>query len=348
MKARIVSNQTPVGQRSRLASALPLETPYMVQVFPVYACNFKCNYCVFSLPKAERGYVSDCKYLDFELYLKCIRDIRQFPDKLRMLRFAGTGEPLLHPRITDMIAVAAKERVADSIDIVTNGAMLTPELSNKIVEAGVNRIRVSVQGINREKYLATTNTYEDFETIVSNISYLYSIKGNIELYVKIIDSALSGKEDENAFYRTFGDIADLLSIEHLLPATPRIDYSRIAGIATMNKTQNGADIATTDICPQPFYMLQINPDGVAAPCCGMESPLKLAQLADTSVAEVWKGKALNALRRAMLSGCRRKNPVCADCNQFRFAMFPEDVLDGENSRLLQLYSDVPCALRRPA
>jgi len=339
MKARVITNQTPMGKRSQLAETLPLATPYMVQVFPVYACNFKCNYCVFTLPKGERGYISDKKFLDLELYRKCVEDIRKFPDKLRMLRFAGTGEPLLHPCIDEMVAIAVAAGIAESIDIVTNGSMLVPDLSRRLVDAGTSRIRVSIQGVSQEKYRQTTGTYSDLERIVDNVKYLYSIRGNVQLYVKIIDSTLEKPEDIGRFYALFGDIADILAVEYLLPATPLIDYTRIAGAAVMDKTQNGVAVATTDICPQPFYMLQINPDGFAVPCCGMESPLKLAQLAETSVDDVWQGATLNAFRRAMLSERRCDNRVCAHCEQFRFAMFPEDVLDDSAERLMNSYGE---------
>ncbi len=340
MKARVITNQTPIGRRSRLADTLPLATPYMIQVFPVYACNFKCNYCVLTLPKMERGYISDKKFLDLELYRKCIEDIRKFPNKLRMLRFAGTGEPLLHPHIDEMVAMAAEAQIAESIDIVTNGSVLVPDLSRRLVDAGVSRIRVSIQGVSQDKYRETTGTFSDLEKIVDNVKYLYSIRRNVQLYVKIIDSTLEAPEDLERFYGLFGDIADILAVEHLLPATPLIDYSRIAGSAAMDRTQNGASVATTNICSQPFYMLQINPDGFAVPCCGMESPVKVAQLAQTPVTEVWQSQTLNTFRQTMLSGHRSKNQVCARCEQFRFAMFPEDVLDDSVERLMDSYCNV--------
>lgn len=338
MKARIVSNQTPVGQRAVLGEALPLATPYLVQVFPVYACNFKCNYCIFAVPKPERGYISDRKFMDVDLYRKCIDDLGAFPEPLRMLRFAGTGEPLLHPHLPDMIAYAAAAGVARSIDIVTNGALLTPELSRRLVDAGVSRIRVSIQGVNAGKYRQTTQIFDDHERIVDNVSYLHGIKGNVQIYVKIIDSALDSPEDEQTFYRQFGDIADMVAVEHLLPATPLLDYTRIRGGAAMDRTQNGALVARTNICPQPFYMLQINPDGIAVPCCAMESPVRLAQMADTPISAVWHGETLNVLRRLLLSGRRADNGVCAKCEQFRFAMFPEDVLDEYALPLLDAYA----------
>lgn len=44
MKAKDISGQAPGGKRTLLAEVLPLDTPFVVQVFPVFACNFKCNF----------------------------------------------------------------------------------------------------------------------------------------------------------------------------------------------------------------------------------------------------------------------------------------------------------------
>jgi radical SAM protein with 4Fe4S-binding SPASM domain len=337
VKARLIDNQTPIGTRTRLAQELPLRTPYLLQIFPVYACNFKCNYCVLSLPNSQRGYISDKKFLDFDLYRKSIDDLRHFPDKLKMLRFAGTGEPLLHPQIAEMVAYAHAAQVTNSIDIVTNGALLTPPLAQKLVDAGVNRIRVSIQGVTAEQYGKTTGAYSDIDKIIANLTHLYQIRGRTQLCVKIIDSALASDTDENEFYRLFGDISDVVAVEHLLPATPLIDYTRVAGKATMQKTQNGADVSDAEICPQPFYMMQLNPDGMIVPCCGMESPMVAGNATELSLTDVWNGSKLNAFRHIFLLGQRSKNRVCSSCQQFRHAMFQEDVLDPDAERLLLCY-----------
>jgi MoaA/NifB/PqqE/SkfB family radical SAM enzyme len=64
------------------------------------------------VPKAQRGYISEQSYIDFELYKKCIDDLCKFPEKIKMLRFAGTGEPLLHKDIVKMVKYAAERQVA--------------------------------------------------------------------------------------------------------------------------------------------------------------------------------------------------------------------------------------------
>ncbi|MBP3857745.1 MAG: radical SAM protein, partial [Ruminiclostridium sp.] len=143
---------TPGGKRTPLRDVLPLDTPYLIQVFPVYACNFHCNFCLHALDRSKHGYISDTTLMDLVLYKKCIDDMKQFPRKLKMLRFAAIGEPLLHPQITDMIAYAKQAGIADSVDIVTNGSLLTHELSEKLIDSGLDRLRISVDGISDESF----------------------------------------------------------------------------------------------------------------------------------------------------------------------------------------------------
>lgn len=48
-------NSIPVnGTRGKLADMVPLSTPYKIDIFPIYACNFKCSYCIHSVPSEER------------------------------------------------------------------------------------------------------------------------------------------------------------------------------------------------------------------------------------------------------------------------------------------------------
>lgn len=39
MKAKDISGQAPGGKRIKLAEVLPLDTPFMIEIYPVYACN---------------------------------------------------------------------------------------------------------------------------------------------------------------------------------------------------------------------------------------------------------------------------------------------------------------------
>lgn len=329
MKAVRIDGQTPGGERSRLADLVPLDTPFSLQIFPVYGCNLACNYCLHSLPVPERGFVSAKAVMDYGLYQKCVDDLRAFPGKLKMLRFAGTGEPLLHPRLADMIAYAKDRAVAESLDVVTNGIALTPEMADRFVRAGLNRIRFSIQGLDDDAY-AFRREKGVFRRLVENIEYLYHHRGETKIYVKIIDCALP-EDGEERFLEIFGDISDCIAVEHLIPAVDKIDYG---SIGDSRLTQNGGKVAEAEICPQPFYMLQLNPDGKVVPCCAMETAYEAGDVREESLLDIWNGEKLRAFRRKQLMGEKSVFSVCAKCKQYRYAMFDEDVLDGDAKEIL--------------
>jgi len=85
--------------------------------------------------------------LDFERF----RHIVDGLPGLERLTLQGLGEPLLAPRLTDMVAYAAGRGIA--VGFNTNAQLLTPERSRQLVEAGVAWLHVSVDG-------ATAGTYE--------------------------------------------------------------------------------------------------------------------------------------------------------------------------------------------
>jgi len=331
MNAEQINGQSVGGKRARLAEAIPLDSPFLVQVFPVYACNFKCNYCIHSLLKKDRGFIANKIMMDFELYKKCIDDLAEFPQKIKMLRFAATGEPLLHPQIAEMIKYANDKEIANSLDIVTNASLLTKELSDNLIDAGLDWLRISIQGLSSQKYKEFCGIDIDFDDLTESIRYFCKKRNECKVYIKIIDCALEENEDEK-FYDMFGNICDKIAIEHLNPAVPDIDYTKLSD-TPLTITQNGNAVQNAQICPQPFYMLQINPDGNIVPCCGMKTAFVCGNVDTESIFDVWNGNKLKKFQLAMLK--KQKNNVCKKCEVYKFGMFEEDVLDGSEDRVIE-------------
>ncbi len=338
MKAKDISGQAPGGKRTKLADVLPLDTPYVIQIFPIYACNFKCGYCIFSSDKARHGFISDEVIMDFELYKKCIDDIARFPEQVKVLRFVGIGEPLLHKRIAEMVAYANSRNVARTIELLTNASLLTPAISDALIGAGLSRLVVSLQGTSAEKYRSVCGTSVDFEGLLGNLRYFFHKKGNTQVYIKIIDCALEGKEDEQRFRELFGDVCDTLAVEHAVPIHSGVDYEKVLKSKEEPVTQFGLPVTDVKICPQPFFTLQINPDGKVVPCYSFEYPGIMGDCHDQSVSEIWKGKKFQEFRRSMLEGTRNMGTICAGCNIIKYRLFPEDVLNDAAERLKKFYS----------
>lgn len=326
---------TPGGARTVLSDALPLDTPYLIQMFPCGACNFRCSFCIYALERSQRGRLSDCTFMDMGLYRKCIDDMRAFPRKLKMLRFAAIGEPLLHKNIAEMVAYAKQAQIAESIDIVTNGSLLTRELSDALIDAGLDRLRISVEGLSGEDYQKNAQADIDFSRFVEQIRYFYAHSKTTHVYVKIIDYMVQTPERQKRFYDLFQPICHSIAIEHLTPTISEIDYESLSGGQANDLPQNGGRLLQADVCPQGFYMMQINPDGKVVPCCSMKYPAVLGDVHHASVPELWNGPAFQHFRLEMLRDRASVGPVCRDCNLYLYDLHEEDILDHKKGQIAE-------------
>lgn len=321
--------------RVSLHNQLPLETPFSVHVFPIFVCNFKCNYCLHSLSDEQLQKKKFKKQrMDFNLYQKGIDDLAGFPQKLKALIFAGHGEPLLHPHIAEMVAYAKQKNIAERIEIVTNGSLLTKELSDKLIEAGLDRLRISLQGITEEKYKEVADVKLDFVSFVENIKYFYENKTSTEVYIKIIDLALNGAQDEIAFKRIFSPIADEVAIEYAIPFVNEIDMSQLGELSDNCKQGNKCK---SNICSMPFYMLVLYPNGDVVPCCSVDIPKIYGNIKEKSLVEIWNGQELKNFLCGQLEGYSEID-ICKDCAVPSYGLQDGDYLDGYEEQLKKLYN----------
>lgn len=337
MKATKISGNAPGGVRNRLADVLPLKTPYVVQIFPIYACNFTCEYCFHSVPNNERGFVSDRPVMKFDLYKKCIDELATFDDQLKVLRFVGMGEPLLHKEIAEMISYAVTRKVALRVEMLTNGSLLTNKMSDALIAAGLSRLVISLQGISKEKYRHISKVDIDFEELVANISYFHRKKTDTDVYIKIVDYALEGEDSEQKFYDIFGDICDSIAIENAVPIMPGVDYEKVLKTPDGYATQFGLPVSPINVCPQSFFTMQVNPDGKVVPCYQISYPAIMGDVNLQTMQEIWNGDVYRDFRIAMLEGRSTANAVCAECNFIKYRLFPEDDLNDAVERLKGVY-----------
>ena len=64
--------------------------------------------------------------------------------------FGGLGEPLSHPDIVPMVAEV--KALGATVELITNGTLLDDEMSRGLIEAGLDRLWVSLDGARPESY----------------------------------------------------------------------------------------------------------------------------------------------------------------------------------------------------
>jgi radical SAM protein with 4Fe4S-binding SPASM domain len=322
--------------RVRLADKLPLQTPFSVDYFLINACNLRCVFCGYSSP-LEKYKHHQRLALDIDLFKKSIDDLKAFPDKIKAIHFLGYGEPLLHEKLPEMVAYAVQSQVAEKVDVITNGTLLTNKISNDLIAAKLDWLRISVNGISADDYKKNCGANIDFANFLDNITYFYNNRQKTKLYIKIFDYMVADEKSKKTFYDLFEPICDALSIEHVGAYVEGIDFNTISREITGLSTR-GAKMPEQKICPMPFYMLRINPDGNCTPCCELMLNFSLGNISETSLPDIWNGKKFDRFRYAMLGGVNNTDGVCNGCKIFKHATCPEDLLDSDVNRLKPIYA----------
>jgi len=319
--------------RQILHEIVPLDTPLSIDIHMHHYCNFKCNYCAMSMSSKQlEKTVYKSGSMDMELFSLVVKQLKEFPKKIKMITIEGVGEATIHPHIVDMVKLLHDSGVTDKIQIITNGSMLNPEFNEALVNAGLGELRISLQGLSERKYLEIADASINWNEYYENICHFSRVRKTCALKVKIVDTALEDG-DEEKFFALFGNICDAVSIEHIYnPWTQNgvdIDIKTIG----QSKSRYGREAVDLKVCRRVFTSIDILPDGMLTQTChdrfGFEKNIK-----EATIAAQWNSSEFDMVRIDMLNGKKDQWEFCKKCVFINATWHPEDVLDGHEKDIL--------------
>ena len=288
--------------RTPLEKVIPLSTPYLVFLDPSDKCNLHCKFCPTGTGEALK--YKKPHIMSLALYYKIISDLCDMPEPVKTLRLYSDGEPLLNPNLPSMVFYAKVTVRFGKIDTTTNGSLLNPNLNERLVDSGLDRLIVSVPVDYTVRY-------------ARNVEHFYKVsrESSCEVYVKIIGTNLS-QDDIDCFLKTFRDISDRIFIENLSPCWPGYDIKTTKPITGIYGQEPNAPRV---VCPYVFYSLKINSDGTVSNCfLDWRHSMILGDLNHESFGSVWNGVLLRAIQIIMLRGHRAALGVCGSCGQLQY------------------------------
>ena len=105
-------------------------------------CNFRCQYC---MPEGvELDYILKQQLLTDEELLTLIQEVF-IPVGFNQFRLTG-GEPLLRPRVVDLVRAITTLPQTQDLSMTTNGFLLAPMAQN-LYNAGLRRINISLDSL---------------------------------------------------------------------------------------------------------------------------------------------------------------------------------------------------------
>lgn len=108
-------------------------------------CNLRCQYC---MPEGGMKWIEHNDVLRYEEILRIVRIA--VGRGLKKVRVTG-GEPLIRKGVCDFIVSLRKIKELEDIPMTTNGVFLE-ENAQKVFEAGIRRLNISMDTLKREKY----------------------------------------------------------------------------------------------------------------------------------------------------------------------------------------------------
>lgn len=292
--------------RTDLSRAIPLDTPIHLFIDPSAACNFKCRFCF----DHDAGHHEIMK---FDLFRKVIDDCAGFPHRIKALRLYGFGEPLLNRKLPDMVRYAKDSGVTDFVEFTTNGWWLTPNTGRALVSAGLDAITISVPGLDNRRIKDACGKAVDFDTYRENIEFFYAHRAGCRVHVKLTNYNLY-QDDEQIFYREFGNIADEVSIDNIVPIWPDVPC-----LEQKDPQYNiyMREIQPVAVCPYIFYHMTIHANGDVSTCfVDWKHANKIGDVKTENLVDIWNGDALHKIRVDHLNG--RMNGICQDCGQLKY------------------------------
>ena len=271
--------------------------------------------------------------MELDIYKKAIDDLSEFNTNIKTLKLYKDGEPLVNKKFAEMVSYAKASHCVNIIETTTNGSLLTPQLTDKIIDAGLDRINISVYGMSTEDFHQFSRAKLDFDEFVNNIRYLYRNRGNCKVHIKTT-FGISKRETIDEFYHTFGSYCDTIDVENISPFWPGYDFNPKYDLQLSDVSTFGHPLKEKLVCPYIFYALAVNSDGRVDLCsCDWTHNYIIGDVRKQSLKDIWNSRQLYDERVLQLSGQRMNHPLCSQCNEISYESV--DNIDEYSEEILQ-------------
>ncbi len=282
--------------------------PVRMWIEPTNTCNLKCVMCPQSSDtKFKRG------FMEFSLFKKIIDEAKTFVYDVNLHH---TGESLLHPEIVEMIRYAKQAGIYTRLH--TNAALLDEEKAKGILDANLDFLSFSFDGYDKETY-ENIRRGSNFEITLGNILNFLRLKkaqGKQRPFsvFEVIDFSAKPGTSSGLLNVT----KEQLAFQKQFEETPLDKFVLKAPhnwAGTHDADGNPLHPEKYCACTFPWYAMVVFWNGHVSPCPqDFFNNLCLGSIQESSIREVWHGKALINIREKMKYKKYHSLNPCATCD----------------------------------
>ncbi len=269
-------------------------------------CTSRCPMCTI------QTWTRKPNVMNIHTYIHTLEKFKPYRGHIQYLTLHGCGEPLLDKGLAGKVKIA-KEMGFKGIGFATNCTELDEHKSLELIEAGLDTIICSIDGINKDTHEAI-RVGTSFEKIVSNVASFIKIRnksGRTRVMVRFIRQEIN-KQEWPLFFdywsrqvnKDFGDEVvkfDVHNWADKLDDYQSKDLKRCLGLDNC-------------ICQDVFERMWIYSNGDVGLCCADDNGFyKLGNVIDSDPIELYNNEIFNHYRKMMTEGRTLELEHCKTC-----------------------------------
>ncbi len=272
-------------------------------------CNLHCPECASGsgIMKRERG------FMDIGLFKRTMMELSPY---LYNTNLYFQGEPMLHP----MFFLFLENSMNTHTTVSTNGHYLSEENSVKIVTSGLNKLIISLDGLDQETY-SLYRKNGNVDKVLEGIRYISDAKKKLNSSLKIEIQFLVNRFNEHQI-PVVKNMVKGLKVNLSLKSMQVLDKKNIGAWMPLKdkykryKLENTAYVIKNNLpdrCGRLWFNPVITWEGKVIPCCfDKDAEYIMGDLNQDSFREIWYGPKFRIFRKSILSG-RHMIEICRNC-----------------------------------
>lgn len=275
--------------------------PVKVYAESTNACNAKCIMC----PRDEM--TRKIGIMDLNLFKKIVD---QCVDAgVQELRFHNYGEVMIDPNLGEKIKYAKTAGIPVTA-LYTNGSLLTEKISHQILDAGLDKMFVSIDGTDRETFerIRLRLKYDDVSGNLKRFLEIRKARGQKNPFTEIVLLPIYSQNGEvEKFKQAWQGLVDNVRVS---------EVHDFAGQGT-DEYRNGK--TPKKFKRIPCYMLwrdmYILWNGQVTLCSlDFDGKTNFGSIQKSSLKQLWCDSPINSVRRQHLNREWEKLPLCHNCH----------------------------------
>lgn len=291
--------------------------PSQVLVDVTEVCNLACIHCPHPTFKKSKYYAA--RYLEPDLNAKLVDEVRdEGHGRTQYIRYTSEGEPLIHPKGYEMIEYAVRNSGV-YVTITTNGTIMNEKRTQRLLDAGVHMIDISIDAHRPETY-AQIRINGDLEVTRGNVLRLLKWVREAGSRTKVVVSFVeqpqnsAERDDFKKFWEDAG--ADYVVIRKLHSAAGAVEENaKVIWLSLKGQARRP--------CVYPWERIGLNPRGFLSFCpADWTHGSTLVDFRTNTIKDTWTGPLYQALRQAHTNNDYSGHHFCGQCPDWSLTTWP--------------------------